>query len=97
MLKEITPKYDATPNTPMSEDFRKVIDGPAADYHRPGAEQYKSGVIPHKNLVYCKKSRKTHSAPIKRMGGKQIRYVRIIVSQICAILFTGGLHVVYIN
>ena len=69
MLKEISPKAEVSPNTPMSEDFRKIIDGPAADYHRPGAERYATETLPQKNLVYFKKKRKTHSAPIKKMGG----------------------------
>ena len=68
MLKQITPRPEETPNTPMSEDFRKVTDGPAADYHRFGAVRPESGHVEENK--YAKKHRKVHSAPIKKMGGK---------------------------
>ena len=67
MLKEIAPRPEETPNTPMSEDFRRLTNGPAADYHRFGAARLASG--PTDGVANAKIKRKIHSAPIKKMGG----------------------------
>jgi len=69
MLKQITPRPEETPNTPMSEGFRQITDGPAADYHRFGPARLASDPIERND--FGKKHRKVHSAPIKKMGGRK--------------------------
>ena len=62
MLKQITPRPDEVPTTP--EGFQSITEGPAADYHRNGG----GNIATQPYGKYLKK--RIHSAPIKKMGGK---------------------------